>query len=107
MDRLVLPSTLVSQLSTHRRSMHRRTFLKSTVATVAAASLAPVISAAPKRNLRKAIMYSTIGVKGSPLEKFKAMQEAGFEGVEPIGGMGRDEVLAALKETGLKAASVC
>ena len=60
-----------------------------------------------KRNLRKAIMYSTIGVKGSVLEKFRAMKEAGFEGVEPMGGMNREEVLAALKDTGLQAASVC
>ena len=52
-------------------------------------------------------MYSTIGVKGSVLEKYRVMKEAGFEGVEPMGGMNRDEVLAAFKETGLKAASVC
>ena len=52
-------------------------------------------------------MYSTIGVKGSVLEKFRVMKEAGFEGVEPMGGMNRDEVLAAFKETGLQAASVC
>ena len=52
-------------------------------------------AAAPKRNLRKAIMYSTIGVKGSVLEKFRVLKEAGFEGVEPMGGMDRDEVLAA------------
>ena len=52
-------------------------------------------------------MHSTIGVKGSVLEKYRVMKEAGFEGVEPMGGMNRDEVLAALKETGLQAASVC
>jgi len=52
-------------------------------------------------------MYSTIGVKGSVLEKFKTMKAAGFEGVEPLGAMNRDEVIAALKETGLEAASVC
>ncbi len=52
-------------------------------------------------------MYSTIGVKGTVLEKFRAMKEAGFEGVEPMGGMDRDEVLAAFKTTGLHAASVC
>src|SRR5262249_1327575 len=73
----------------------------------AAAAFAPAASAAPKRDLRKAIMYSTIGVKGSVLDKFRAMKEAGFEGVEPMGAMNRDEVLAALKETGLQAASVC
>jgi L-ribulose-5-phosphate 3-epimerase len=73
----------------------------------AAAAFAPAASATSKRNLRKAIMYSTIGVKGSVLEKFRAMKEAGFEGVEPMGAMNRDEVLAAFKETGLQAASVC
>jgi L-ribulose-5-phosphate 3-epimerase len=35
------------------------------------------------------------------------MNDAGFEGVEPMGGMNRDEVLAAFKATGLQAASVC
>src|SRR5258706_11127488 len=73
----------------------------------AAAALAPASTAASKRNLRKAIMYSTIGVKGTVLEKFRAMKEAGFEGVEPMGAMNRDEVIAAFKETGLQAASVC
>src|SRR4030095_2126073 len=87
--------------------MNRRSFLKITMAGAVSAAFAPAASAASKRNLRRAIMYSTIGVKGTPLEKFKAMKEAGFEGVEPMGAMNRDEVLAAFKETGLKAASVC
>ena len=89
--------------------MNRRSSLKLTMGAVAAAAFTPAAFAAPtsKRNLRKAIMYSTIGVKGSVLEKFRVMKEAGFEGVEPMGAMNRDEVLAAFKETGLKAASVC
>ncbi|MDP3072795.1 MAG: sugar phosphate isomerase/epimerase family protein [Opitutaceae bacterium] len=88
--------------------MNRRTFLSVTAGATAAAFASPALAAAaPKRKLRKAIMYSTIGVKGSVLEKFRAMQAAGFEGVEPMGAMNRDEVLAALKETGLQAASVC
>jgi L-ribulose-5-phosphate 3-epimerase len=90
-------------------AMNRRSFLKVTAGAAAAAAWIPAASAAPapKRNLRKAIMYSTIGVKGSVLERCRAMKEAGFEGVEPLGAMNRDEVIAALKETGLKAASVC
>jgi len=64
-------------------------------------------AATANRKLRKAIMHSTIGVKGSVLEKYRVMKEAGFEGVEPMGGMNREEVLAVLKETGLQAASVC
>src|ERR1043165_10191003 len=88
--------------------MNRRTFLKVTAGVAASAAFLPHLqAAAPKRNLRKAIMYSTIGLKGSVLEKFRAMKEAGFEGVEPMGGMNHDEVLAAFKETGLQAARVC
>src|SRR5262245_4210243 len=87
--------------------MNRRSFLKITIGGATATAFIPTASAAAKRNLRKAIMYSTIGVKGSVLEKFRVMKEAGFEGVEAMGGMNRDEVLAAYKETGLKAASVC
>src|SRR5687768_7753401 len=86
----------------------RRSFLKVTAGAAAIAAISPAAyCAASKRNLRKAIMYSTIGVKGSVLEKFRVMKEAGFEGVEPMGGMNRDEVLAAFKATGLQAASVC
>lgn len=87
--------------------MNRRSFLKVSAGVAAVAAFPAVTAAAQKRNLRKAIMYSTIGVKGSVMEKFKAMKEAGFDGVEPMGAMNREEVIAAFKETGLKAASVC
>ncbi len=87
--------------------MNRRSFLKLTGGTTVATAFAPGAWPAPKRDLRKAIMYSTIGVQGSVLEKFRAMKQAGFDGVEPMGGMEREEVLAAFKETGLQAASVC
>ncbi len=88
-------------------TMNRRSFLQTTAAAFAAATLLPTSAFAAKRKLRKAIMHSTIGVKGTVMEKYKAMKAAGFEGVEPMGGMDRAEVLAALKETGLEAASVC
>src|SRR2546430_4004171 len=79
--------------------VNRRAFLKVTTCALSMAALGPNgYCAAPKRNLRKAIMYSTIGVKGSVLEKFRAMKEAGFEGVEPMGAMNRDEVLARSEE---------
>src|SRR5262245_33079792 len=91
-----------------KQIMNRRFFLKVTAGAAASAAFLPHSRApAARRNLRKAIMYSTIGVKGSVLEKFRAMKEAGFEGVEPMGGLHRDEVLAAFKATGLQAASVC
>jgi L-ribulose-5-phosphate 3-epimerase len=60
-----------------------------------------------KRTIHKAIMYGTLAYKGTVLDKFKALKAAGFEGVEPNSHMKQAEVLAALNETGLKAASVC
>jgi hexulose-6-phosphate isomerase len=62
----------------------------------------------PKRpHLRKAMMYGTIGIPGTLLEKFRAIRAAGFEGVEPLSHMKQDDVRRALEETGLEAASVC
>ncbi|MCD6049678.1 MAG: barrel protein [Verrucomicrobia bacterium] len=87
--------------------MNRRSFLQTTAAALAATTLLPSSVFAAKRKLRKAIMHSTIGFKGTVMEKYKAMKAAGFEGVEPMGGMDQAEVIAALKESGLEAASVC
>jgi len=95
-------------------SLSRREFLKQSSTAITIAALAPTLSAAEpaavpgrKRSLKKGIMYATIGFKGSVLEKFKAVKEAGFEGVEPMSHMNQTEVVGAFEETGLKAASVC
>lgn len=85
--------------------MTRRHFLQA--AAIAGASLPAFAQAAGKRRIRKGIMWGTVGVPGSVMEKMQAVKEAGFEGVEPGGGMDNAEVLAALKATGLKAGSVC
>src|SRR5438445_7174002 len=95
-----------------RDSMNRRDFLALGGGALASTALAPVgllaaDDSAKKRPLRKAIMYSTIGIKGSVLEKFQAVKAAGFEGVEPMSHMNQDDVLRALDATGLKPASVC
>src|SRR5579862_583298 len=91
-------------------SLQRREFLK--LGASAAAALSPLAALAAekpakKRAIRKAVMYATISYKGSVLEKFKALKAAGFEGVEPMSHMVQDDVVKALEETGLKAASVC
>jgi hexulose-6-phosphate isomerase len=91
-------------------SINRRDFLKTGGSVLALAALFPnLLNAAPaaKRDIKKAIMFGTIGFKGSVMEKFKAIKEAGFAGVEPMSHMDQDEVVKALAETGLKAASVC
>jgi hexulose-6-phosphate isomerase len=97
-----------------KTSLTRRDFVKAGTLTVAAALAPAALRAADapaatgrKRPIKKAIMWSTVGVKGSVLEKMKLVKEAGFEGVEPMGGMDQDEVVKALDATGLKAASVC
>ncbi|MEY2429468.1 MAG: L-ribulose-5-phosphate 3-epimerase [Verrucomicrobiota bacterium] len=52
-------------------------------------------------------MWATVGVKGTVLEKMKAIKEAGFEGTEMMSHMDQDEVLRARDETGLIIPSVC
>jgi L-ribulose-5-phosphate 3-epimerase len=87
--------------------MNRRSFLSAAAIATAAATLPALHAAENKRRIRKGIMWGTVGVKGSVLEKAQAIKAAGFEGVEPMGGMNQDEVLKALEATGLKAGSVC
>src|SRR5213592_166808 len=100
--------------TTMKSNLNRREFIRAGSGTLAALALGPShlsaadSAAAPrKRNIKKAIMYATVRLKGSVLEKFKALKDAGFEGVEPMSHMNQDEVVKALEENGLKAASVC
>ena len=88
----------------------RRRFIQSTTTVLTATALGTPLLAAeakPKRQLKKAIMWGTIGLKGSVMEKCQALKAAGFEGVEPNSHMNQDEMVRALEETELKAASVC
>ena len=90
--------------------MTRRSFLAlaTTAASMAAVVPATFASVATKkRRLHKGIMWATVGVKGTLLEKMQAVKAAGFEGVEPMGGMDQDEVIKGLAASGLKAGSVC
>jgi len=52
-------------------------------------------------------MWGSIGVGGTILEKFQSAKQAGFEGVEPMSHLNRDEVLKARDLTGLSISSVC
>ncbi len=97
--------------------MARREFLQRSGAVLALAALTPAGLAAaparaadaagPARKLSKGIMWGTVGVPGSVLEKMKAVREAGFEGVEMNSHMDQEEVLRAREETGLVIPSVC
>jgi L-ribulose-5-phosphate 3-epimerase len=96
--------------------MKRREFLKNSAGALALTALAPAAFAAdqvlietprPKRPIHKAIMWGTVGVKGSIAEKMKAVKAAGFEGVEMNSHMNQDEVVRARDEAGLVIPSVC
>ena len=97
--------------------MNRRDFLQTGAGALALAALAPGAVAAEadaagtvaasKRNIGKGIMWGTVGVKGSVLEKMKAIKEAGFEGTEMMSHMDQDEVLRARDASGLVIPSVC
>ena len=109
--------------------MERRNFIKKALITTGAISVASsegLISAINKQShalpdyqentisssensssLLKSIMWGTVGMTGSVLEKCKAIKAAGFDGIEPNSHMDRNEVLDAMKATGLKASSVC
>src|SRR2546428_11616273 len=109
-----VPNGNLGLRATMRINLNRREFIRAGSGALAAVALAPShlnaadsAAAHPKRKKKKAIMYATIRLKGSVLEKLKALKEAGFEGVEPMSHMNQDEVVKALEENGLKAASVC
>lgn len=94
--------------------MRRREFLKRSAGVLAVASLTGLTevearseSSGSKRAIRRAIMWGTVGVKGSVLEKMKAVKAAGFEGAEMNSHMDQDEVMRARDEVGLVIPSVC
>jgi L-ribulose-5-phosphate 3-epimerase len=94
------------------KSMNRRQFLKTGTAALALAGALPATliaddQPAAKRVLKRGIMWGTIGLKGSVLEKMKAVKAAGFDGTEMMSHMDQDEVMRARDEVGLIIPSVC
>ena len=91
--------------------MNRRSFLQWTAGAGAlAGGLPTAIAADPpaRKPLKKGIMFATVGIEGASVaDKFKAIQAAGFHGIEPMSHMDQDEVLRARDATGLELPSVC
>lgn len=92
--------------------MDRRTFTKNTMVAGAGLMLfpsagIPSVNFSTPRNLKKGIMWATIGVGQTVAEKFRAVKDAGFDGIEVYSHLDRDEVLMAKQETGLAVPSVC
>jgi L-ribulose-5-phosphate 3-epimerase len=91
--------------------MNRRTFTRNSI--LAATGIMSGIKGftmpfnPSARALKKGIMWSSIGVGETIAEKFRAAKTAGFDGVEVMSHLNRDEVLKAATETGLPIPSVC
>jgi hexulose-6-phosphate isomerase len=92
--------------------MNRRQFTKNTILASAAVSVSSLpgfsgLISPVARSLKKGIMWGSIGVGQTILEKFQAAKAAGFEGVEVMSHLDRNEVLKARDATGLIIPSVC
>ena len=92
--------------------MDRRSFAKNMLATGSGIMLfssagIPSVNFSTPRNLKKGIMWATIGVGQTIAEKFNAVKDAGFDGIEVYSHLDRDEVIKAKQETGLAIPSVC
>lgn len=87
--------------------MNRRQFAKSSIMASALAYSLPAISMQQQRTIKKGLMWGSIRVGNSALEKFQAAAAAGFDGVEPNSHLDRNEVLKAADATGLDIPSVC
>lgn len=57
--------------------------------------------------LKKGIMWGSNGVGKSIMEKFTSAKAAGFDGIEAMSHLDRNEVLKAMDATGLPVPSVC
>jgi len=105
--------------------MERRNFIKQSLVAAGSLSLTDrLLYAADKKTtlneksdiiitsrnvatFRKSIMWGTVRLQGTILEKCKAIKAAGFDGIEPNSHDDRQEVIEAMAATGLKASSVC
>lgn len=90
----------------NRRQFTRNTLMASALIT-AAPSKAFSSNMPVQRELKKGIMWGNIGVGKTIMEKFQAVKAAGFDGVEVMSHLNRDEVLNARAATGLTIPSVC
>jgi hexulose-6-phosphate isomerase len=86
--------------------MNRRQFLTVSASALAATALAQ--GAAKKRPIKKAVNLGMVKSSGSTLDKFKMIQDAGFDGVElnRPDALPLDDLLKAKSATGLAIANV-
>jgi len=81
--------------------------LASAYLSAAAIPGLPDFSFQSKRNIRKGIMWGSNSVGKTIPEKFQSAKAAGFDGIEAMSHLDRNEVLKAMDATGLPVPSVC
>lgn len=91
--------------------MNRRQFAKNTAMASALITAAPFMGLSKNpfpaaRSIKKGIMWGSIATGSTVLEKFQLAKQAGFDGVEPLSHLDREEVLKARAATGLAIPSV-
>ena len=92
--------------------MKRRKFTRNTIAASFGLMASPYTGLAQTgkstaRPIKKGIMWGNIGFGSTILEKFQAAKAAGFDGVEVMSPLNREEVLKAKELTGMIVPSVC
>ena len=92
--------------------MNRRQFSKNAFMASALVSIDPVTGFLSNSELqpvkfKKGIMWNTLKVGNTILEKFEAAKKAGLDGVETNSHLNREEVIKARDITGLSIPSVC
>jgi len=97
-----------------RRDFFRKTILATGALTISSMKLDTLAGNSMVNDLspthgrfKKSIMWGTVGMEGSVLDKCRAIKAAGYNGIEPNSHMDRNEVMDAMKDTGLIASSVC
>lgn len=91
----------------NRRQFTRQTIMATAMASVAAVPGLPRIVLPPSRTIKKGIMWGSNGVGKTISEKFQSAKAAGFDGIEAMSHLDRNEVLKAMDATGLPVPSVC
>jgi len=91
----------------NRRQFTRQTIMATAMASVAAVPGLPGIVLPPSRTIKKGIMWGSNGVGKTISEKFQSAKAAGFDGIEAMSHLDRNEVLKAMDATGLPVPSVC
>jgi L-ribulose-5-phosphate 3-epimerase len=91
----------------NRRQFAKKSFMVTAILSSAAVPGLSEFLTPAKRSIRKGIMWGSNGVGKTILEKFQSAKLAGFDGIEVMSHLDRNEVMKARDTTGFPIPSVC